>query len=269
MEREITMSSATATHPPAPAAPAVSALRGLTRSELRLFLRERVGVFWGVGFPVVLLIIFGAIPGFRDPVSKDLPGVSILDAYVPILFAFVLAMLALNVVPPVLAGYREKGILRRLATTPVGPYRVLAAQLIINMSMAIVTLVVLLAVARIAYDVPLPRQAGGFILALALALVALFGLGMIIAAVATTGRMANAIGAILFFPLMFFSGLWLPIASMPAVLQHVSHATPLGAAVQALTDSWRGTFPHPVQLITLAAYAIVLPALAAKLFRWE
>jgi ABC-2 type transport system permease protein len=265
------MSSATATRPPAvPApAPAAPALRRLTQAELRLFLRERVAIFWGVGFPVVLLIIFGAIPGFRSPVSKTLPGVSILDAYVPILFAFVLAMLALNVVPPVLAGYREKGILRRLATTPVGPGRVLAAQLIINISMTIVTLVLLLAVARIAYHVPLPRQAGGFILALALAIAALFGLGMVIAAVATTGRMANAAGAILFFPLMFFSGLWLPIASMPALLQHISHATPLGAAVQALTDAWQGNFPHPVQLITLAIYAIVAPALAARLFRWE
>jgi ABC-2 type transport system permease protein len=263
------MSSATATRPPAPAAPAASALRRLTQSELRLFLRERIGIIWGIGFPVVLLIIFGAIPGFRSPVSPDLPGVSVLDAYVPILFAFVLAMLALNVVPPVLAGYREKGILRRLATTPVGPGRVLAAQLIINISMSIVTLAVLLALARIAYHVPLPRQASGFILALALAIAALFGLGMVIAAVAATGRMANAAGAILFFPLMFFSGLWLPIASMPAVLQHISHATPLGAAVQALTDAWQGNFPHPLQLITLAAYAIVLPALAARLFRWE
>jgi ABC-2 type transport system permease protein len=263
------MSSATATRPPAAPAPAPPALRRLTQAELRLFLRERVGIIWGVGFPVVLLVIFGAIPGFRSPVSPDLPGVSILDAYVPILFAFVLAMLALNVVPPVLAGYREKGILRRLATTPVGPGRVLAAQLIINISMSIVTLAVLLALAKIAYHVPLPRQAGGFILALALAIAALFGLGMVIAAVATTGRMANAAGAILFFPLMFFSGLWLPIASMPAVLQHISHATPLGAAVQALTDAWQGTFPHPLQLITLAAYAIVLPALAARLFRWE
>ena len=265
------MSSATVTRPPAPAGPAraAPALLRLTQVELRLFLRERAAIFWGVGFPVVLLIIFGAIPGFRSPVSKALPGVSILDAYVPILFAFVLAMLALNVVPPVLAGYREKGILRRLATTPVGPGRILAAQLIVNISMAIVTLVVLLALAKIAYHVPLPRQAAGFVLALALAIVALFGLGMVIAAVATTGRMANAAGAILFFPLMFFSGLWLPIASMPAVLQHVSHVTPLGAAVQALTDAWAGHFPHPVQLITLAVYAIVLPALAARSFRWE
>jgi ABC-2 type transport system permease protein len=263
------MSSATVTRPPAAAPPARSALRALTRSELRLFLRERVGLIWGVGFPIVLLIIFGAIPGFRSPVSPGLPGVSILDAYVPILFAFVLAMLALNVVPPVLAGYREKGILRRLATTPVGPGRVLAAQLIINIAMSLVTLAVLLAVARIAYHVPLPRQAGGFLLALALAIAALFGLGMLIAAVATTGRIANATGAILFFPLMFFSGLWLPIASMPALLQHISRATPLGAAVQALTNAWQGQFPHPVQLLTLAAYAIVFPALAARLFRWE
>ena len=265
------MSSATVTRPPGPADPAraAPALLRLTQVELRLFLRERAAIFWGIGFPVVLLVIFGAIPGFRSPVSKALPGVSILDAYVPILFAFVLAMLALNVVPPVLAGYREKGILRRLATTPVGPGRILAAQLIVNISMAIVTLVVLLALAKIAYHVPLPRQAAGFVLALALAIVALFGLGMVIAAVATTGRMANAAGAILFFPLMFFSGLWLPIASMPAVLQHVSHVTPLGAAVQALTDAWAGHFPHPVQLITLAVYAIVLPALAARSFRWE
>ena len=265
------MSSATVTRPPAPADPAraAPALLRLTQVELRLFLRERAAIFWGIGFPVVLLVIFGAIPGFRSPVSKALPGVSILDAYVPILFAFVLAMLALNVVPPVLAGYREKGILRRLATTPVGPGRILAAQLIVNISMAIVTLVVLLVLAKVAYHVPLPRQAAGFVLALALAIVALFGLGMVIAAVATTGRMANAAGAILFFPLMFFSGLWLPIASMPAVLQHVSHVTPLGAAVQALTDAWAGHLPHPVQLITLAVYAIVLPALAARSFRWE
>jgi ABC-2 type transport system permease protein len=46
--------------------------------------------------------------------------VSILDSYVPILLAFVLAMIALNVLPPVLAGYREKRVLRRLSATPVG-----------------------------------------------------------------------------------------------------------------------------------------------------
>jgi len=244
-------------------------LRRLTLTELRLFLREPAAVAWGVGFPLVLLVIFGAIPGFRSPVTKNTPGLSILDAYLPILIAFVMAMLALNALPAVLAGYREKGVLRRLATTPVGPGRVLAAQLIVNLAVTLTTLILLAALARLAYGVPLPRQPGGFVLAVLLAAAALLGLGMFVAAVVSTGRAANAIGAILFFPLMFFAGLWLPIAAMPSVLQHISHATPLGAAVQALTDSWQGHFPHPLQLLALAAYALVFSVGAARLFRWE
>lgn len=198
-----------------------------------------------------------------------MPGVSILDAYVPILIAFVLAMLALNVLPATLAGYREKGVLRRLALTPVGPRRVLAAQLILCTGMSVVTLALILAVARIAYHVPLPRQAAGFALAAALAILALLGIGLLYAAVASTGKVANALGAITFFPLMFFAGLWLPIASMPRLLQHISHATPLGAAVQALQDSWLGHWPHPIQLLTLAGYAVAFAVAAARLFRWE
>ena len=82
----------------------------------------------------------GRCPAFKEP-SKQLGGLTTLDAYVPILIAFVLAMLALNALPPVLAGYREKGILRRLSTTPVGAVRVLAAQLAIQLAVAVVTLV--------------------------------------------------------------------------------------------------------------------------------
>jgi ABC-2 type transport system permease protein len=154
-----------------------SALRRLTVAELRLFVRERVGLIWGAGFPLLLLVILGAVPGFRKPLSPALPGLTILDAYVPILFALVLATLALVAAPSVLAGYREKGILRRLATTPVSPARLLAAQLAVSLGVTAATLAGLTLIARIAYGVPLPRQAGGYLLALVLAAAALFGLG--------------------------------------------------------------------------------------------
>jgi ABC-2 type transport system permease protein len=244
------------------------ALVRLTATEAKLFVRERVGLVWGVGFPLLLLIIFGSIPAFKQP-SKDLGGLTTLDAYVPILIAFVLAMLALNALPPVLAGYREKGILRRLSTTPVGAVRVLAAQLAIQLSVAVVTLVLILAVARVAYNVPLPRQAVGFIATVLLAAVALFSLGLFIAAVAVTGRAANAAGALLFFPMMFFAGLWLPIALMPSVLRHISDFTPLGAAVQSLGETTSGVWPHPLLVVVLAAWAVAGSASAARLFRWE
>ena len=69
---------------PAASRPRKAALRRLTLTELILFMRERVGIMWGIGLPLVLLIIFGNIPGFRKPVSPADPRVSILDSYVPI-----------------------------------------------------------------------------------------------------------------------------------------------------------------------------------------
>jgi ABC-2 type transport system permease protein len=251
-----------------PAAAPRSALRQVTIVEARLFLRERVGVFWGVGFPLALLIIFGNIPAFRRP-SKSLGGLTTLDVYVPILIVFVLAMLAINAMPPVLAGYRERGVLRRLATTPLGPSRVLAAQLAVNLAVMATTLIAMLVVARLAFGVVLPRQAGGFVLALILTVAAVLALGLFIAAVVPNARVANGVGAILFFPMMFFAGLWLPRAEMPAVLRDISNFTPLGSAVQALQDTTQGHWPHPLYLIVMACYALVFGLAAARLFRWE
>jgi len=253
---------------PAAPAPRSGALRRLTITEFILFRRERVGPVWGIGFPLLLLIIFGEIPSFRRP-DQDLGGLTDLEVYVPILTAFVIAMLALNALPPVLAGYREKGILRRLRTTPVGPARVLAAQLVINLVAAAVTVVLILTVARLAFGVALPRQLAGFVLAALLAAAALMSIGLFIAAVVPGGRAAQAVGTILFFPMMFFAGLWLPIAQMPSVLRHLSHVTPLGAAVQALQDSAEGDWPQPVQLLTMVVYTVVFGLAAAKWFRWE
>jgi ABC-2 type transport system permease protein len=119
--------SSPATSPPAPRRPA-SALERLTLSELKLLIRERVGPIFAIGLPLALLIIFGNIRFYTERhTSGTFAGRTLLEVYVPILAAFALATLSFNVVPAVLAGYREKGVLRRLRTTPVGPARVLAA----------------------------------------------------------------------------------------------------------------------------------------------
>ena len=159
----------------------------------------------------------------------------------PILIGFVIAMLALNVLPPVLATYREKGILRRLRTTPVGPARLLTAQLVIDVAVVVVTMDLILAVARIGYGVALPRKLGEFILAALLAAVALLAVGLLIAAAAPTGRADDAIGGIVFFPMMFFAGLWLPIAQMPAVLRTSATSPRSGPRSRPCRTAPRGT----------------------------
>jgi ABC-2 type transport system permease protein len=244
------------------------ALRQLTATEFTLFLRDKVGPIFGVLFPIALLSVFGNIGFFAKP-GNGFDGQPLLYTYVPILVCFVIAMLALNTIPPTLAGYREQGVLRRMRTTPVGPARVLGAQLSICFGTSVVAVLVLLAVARFAFDVPLPRNPGAYALTVLLAALALIGVGVLVAAAAPTGKAANAIGSVLFYALSFFAGLWLPLQAMPATLRHVSEATPLGAAVTALTDATQGNWPDAWRLLLLAGYALVTALLGVRLFRWE
>ena len=146
---------------------------------------------------------------------------------------------------------------------------VIAAQLLVNVAVIAVAVLVLLLVGRLAFGVTLPRQFGGFLLAVVLTTTAMIAIGLFVAAAAPTARIAGAAGATLFYVLMTFAGLWIPIQAMPAVLQHISRATPLGAAVTAFQQAGAGHWPSPVQLVTLAAYAVVAGAAAARMFRWE
>jgi ABC-2 type transport system permease protein len=240
----------------------------LTLTELKLFLRDPTALFFAVIFPPLLLGILGAIPAFREP-SEDLGGQRVVDLYVPITVAFVLAMLAISVVPTYLATYREKGILRRLATTPVRPSGLLLAQLAMGMGMALVAVTLVLGVGVVAFGTAVPRQLPGYLVALVLAAAASFAVGLLIAAVAPSGKAASGIGTILFFPMMFLAGLYFPREVMPAVLRRIGDFTPLGAGVQALQDATTGAWPQPLHLAVLAAFAIGASLLAAKLFRWE
>ena len=88
------------------------------------------------------------------------------------------------------------------------------------------------ALSRVMLWLVLPRQAAGFVLVATASATAMLALGLLIGAVAPTARSAGAAGTVLFFPLMYFAGLWTPQLS-PAT-RHIGQFTPLGASAQAL-----------------------------------
>src|SRR5262249_46609762 len=147
----------------------------LLKTEVKLLFREPILVFWGVVFPLVLLTVMG-LAGHKP--DKDLGGLSLVATYVPVLIGFTFTIMGVSALPTALANYREGGILKRFATTPVRPEWLLSAQLAIEAAMAAVTSVLILAVARIAFDVGFPDEVIGFLLALVLAAAGLLGIGL-------------------------------------------------------------------------------------------
>ncbi len=223
-------------------------------------------IFWAVAFPLILTIAMGLAGDRHD---KQLGGLSLVDVYVPISMAMVITILALTAVPVVLAGHREKGILRRMSTTPMRPAALLAADAAVNISTMVVAVVVIAIVARLAFGVHLPTQGFGFVLTLVLTAGAMLSLGALVASLAPTTRIAQGLGTLLFFPMMFFAGLWVPRQQMSSGLRHMSDFTPLGAATAAIQNTMHGHRPGAAHLAVLAVYTIVLSFAASRLFRWE
>jgi ABC-2 type transport system permease protein len=237
-------------------------------NEARLTWRRPVGLIGGVGLPIVLLVIFGQLPAFKQHLAA-FGGGTIFDAYVPILASFGIAMLALLGLPIPLVSYRELGVLRRLSTTPVPPSWVLAAQAVVQGCVAAAAVLAVVLLSVFAFGVPAPASLAGLVLSVAVIIAGLFAIGLLLAAVARTSTAANVIGRVTFFPLMFFAGLWLPRALMPQVLLDISNYTPLGAAVQAMQAAMQTGFPPAAPLLVLAGYAVVFGYLASRFFRWE
>ncbi|CAM3326441.1 ABC transporter permease [Kibdelosporangium persicum] len=245
----------------------LTGLRKLTGSEFRLMLRDP-GLAFVMSIPVLLVVVFGSLPSTGSP-SPDFGGRRFIDFYLPPIITMVIGMMALNALTSVLASYRERGILRRLAVTPVRPITLMIAQGLVNLASLTTVTAVVMAVAGFAFDVPMPRQFFGFVLAFFLCIVSMFAVGLLISAVAPTGKAANGIGTVAFFPLVFLAGVWTPGPLMPDVIRRVSDFSPLGAGSQAMQRAWDGSFPEPLHLIVLAVFTLVVGFIASRLFRWE
>jgi ABC-2 type transport system permease protein len=238
----------------------------LTQAEARLARRQPVGFVLGLAAPVILLALFASF--FRGP-NKTLGGLSVAQDFLPVLIVFVLAGLAFFAMPTPLATYREQGILRRLSTTPIPPAWVLGAQLVVNACIAVAGLAALLVVGIAGFGLTGPRSLGGFVLSIVLAGLTALTIGLCIAGTARTAAAAAGIGALAWYGLMFFAGLFLPRQELPPVVQRISDWTPLGAAVDAVQRALQTGFPSTSSLLVLAGYAAVFGGLAVRFFRWE
>jgi ABC-2 type transport system permease protein len=239
----------------------------LTVTEFKLFIREPLAVFFILAFPLLLLWLNGS-QGGNAPVPEQ-GGQGRIDLLVPGYVALILATVGLTQLPGVLATYRERGILRRLATTPLPPATVLGAQLVVQLLASTIGVALLLAAAKVFYDLRLPRAAAAAVLAYLAGALALYALGFVLAALAPNARTANAVGFVIYFPMIFLSGAIIPRQALSASMRRIGELLPLAPVVTALRDAWSGAGISMVTLAALAAMIVVASAVGVRVFRWQ
>lgn len=254
----------------------MSALMNMIKVETKLFLRDPTTLTFGVLFPTTLLLGLGSIPALRES-SPDTGGLRAIDIWAPTALVFGMVLIAVQHVPAVIATYRERGILRRLSTTPVHPRNVLVAQMIVAFASVLVSAALMVLAAWAVLGIAPPERPLEFLLAFVVGYAAVLAVSMVPAALVRTSGAATQIGTLLFVALMFFGGAFLPRVLMPDLLREVWEFIPPG--LQALTAAWSveageitataGGQPFWLQIAMMAGIAVVASAIAAKLFRWE
>ena len=248
----------------------MSGLWKLTWIEIKVFLREPMGAFGTIVFPVIIFLVVGRVVGRRMPPSTVAMS-GFLQVGLPIIVSLLIAVSAVLSLVTIISIYREGGILKRLRATPLRPQTILTAQVIVKLVLSAATLFLMVLAGKRYYPADIHISLFSFTIALLIGTLSILSIGFLIASIVPTARFAQPIGAAILYPMLGVSGLFVPVAMMPPALRAVAHVLPTTYAVSLLEGIWKGEAwsAHLGDVAALAVGFFVCIAISAKVFRWE
>ena len=167
---------------------------------------------------------------------------------------------------------REKLILKRLNATPLRRWQLVGSNVLMRLIVSIFQTLIIIGVGSRLYGVQIagnPLLIGVLVVLGSLTFIAL---GYVIASFASTEDAAQGMTSVVQFPLMFLSGTFFPIDSMPEYLKTVARVLPLtylGDALRQVMVHGTPFAPLWVCFVFLAGFLVVCFGIAARFFRWQ
>jgi ABC-2 type transport system permease protein len=248
-------------------------LRGLwklTWIEIKVFLREPLGAIGTIGVPVLLFVVLGRVTNLKlGPSSFSGNGLS--GAGLPVLVSLLIAVSAVLSLITIISIYREGGILRRLRATPLRPYTILTAHVIVKLMLTAATLTLMLMAGRRYFPPGTHLPWFSFTIALMISTWSILSVGFLIASIVPTARFAQPVGAVILYPMIAVSGLFVPVEALPPALHAVALSLPFPYAVNLLKGIWNGDgwIAHMGDVSAMTVLFLFFTVLSAKAFRWE
>ena len=236
--------------------------------EGTLSLRSPDGIIFGIGMPVGVLLLIAVVAGSQSAGGADY---SFLQSAFASLLTVGICATAFMGLPLTIADYRDKKILKHFFATPIRPFMILSVQVVIGMltSFFSAALVTVLAVFGFGY-----RMEGDpflFIGAFLLVMLSMYSIGMILASLCKTVKIANVVTTFVYFPMLFLSGATIPFELFPDTVQKVCNVLPLTHGIKLLKavslNMWSQEIWISVAL--LIVFAVVGCILSVVSFKWD
>lgn len=195
------------------------------------------------------------------------PDLRSVNYMVPGVLCMILMVVTVILTSLAIVREREIGTLEQLIVTPIRPEELVLGKSIPFMLVGLVDVVLIMAVARFWFRVPLAGSPGLLLGLTLLYVLSNLGIGLFVSTVSHTQQQASLTAFFIMFPSILLSGFMFPLENMPRAVQYLTYLIPLRYYLQIV----RGIFlkgsgidilwPQALALATLAAVILTLSAL--------
>ncbi len=218
------------------------------------------------GQPAALQIVPKAASGSHSS--------SFLDFLLPGILALMAMQNSLFGVAGSLTRWKEKGVLRRFLATPLRPIQFLGAVVLYQLVSGLLTSAVIVAIGTIFLHANIDLPLAALVVLMVIGMAAFLSLGFVIAGVSRTEEATLPIINVISFPMMFLSGVFFPVTSLPPFLRVIVHYLPLTYMVDGLRGMMSGQYapwsgPVGGDITALVVWFIVLAIISTRTWRWE
>ncbi len=241
------------------------------RYDQKAFWRNPAAVFFTVGFPVILLLIFATV--FGDQTIEVHGGIETTAYYVPAIITVAVISATMQSLAMSLVIAREDGRLKRGRGTPMPAWVFIAGRVGNSIVVALMMLALIAAIGRVLYGVAIPwGQLPELVIVLAVGSAAFCCLGIALTAAIPSQDAAAPIVNALLLPLYFLSGVFIPEDELPDGVVNFANHFPVRdffeAFFAAYMPSGSGSGVDWGNLAVVAIWGVAGLLLAIRFFRW-
>ena len=236
---------------------------------MKLYLREPMAAFFTLVWAPMMLLLFGFIYG-NEP-TPFFGGLGFIDSQLPAYMGIIVVTVGMMSVPISTAEDRERGILKRFHSTPMSPAIYLFANVFTYFIMSFIGVTLLFLLGKFVYHARFEGNIFSVMAGFTVSTLSFFSFGYLIASLSPTARVAQVVGMVTGFLMMFLSGAAIPMEVMGDKVANVSKYLPLTYVVSFLRGLWVGDSwgSHWLDLTVILGLLVVGVIISTVTFKWE
>ncbi|MEN8904976.1 MAG: ABC transporter permease [Clostridiales bacterium] len=237
-----------------------------TITELKIYFRDILQVFFGFFFPIFIVIISASVFS-----GTSMDGSKYIDYILPGIFSVLIMTTSFFTVGVTIASYKENLIMKKFRTTPMKLSNFFVAIVISRIIVIVIQIALMWIIAVLMFNANFSGNIIAFIYTFLFACLVFLTIGFTIASLTKTFNAAIGVANSFYMGLTFVSAAFYPIDSFPSTMKYVVKALPLIHIVESIREVWTNGSWIPfssINIIVLIAWLIVGFIVSIIKFRW-